>query len=138
LGLNQCFQEILSEIEIKCGLQTELKAALCFHGQEESTMGGLWRETANGDIQQQTALADRGVGKMIEIDEPSTGILQRRIVCGHCGYVITARPLGGGWFAEWTCDRCGKRGVNSVIYAAAKTALDMTAKCLTTHACRLG
>jgi hypothetical protein len=75
---------------------------------------------------------------MIEIDKPSAGILQRRILRGHCDYLITARPLGGGWFAEWTCDGCGKRGVNSVIYAAAKTALEMTAKSLTPHICRAG
>lgn len=74
---------------------------------------------------------------MIEIVEPSAGILQRRIECGRCGYLITARQLGGGWFAEWTCEGCGRRGVNSVIYAAAETALDMTAKSLTPHSCIL-
>jgi hypothetical protein len=75
---------------------------------------------------------------MIEIGEPVTSILRRHIEFGQCSYVITARPLRGGWFAEWTCDGCGKRGVNSVIYAAAERALEMTAKSLTPHVCRAG
>ncbi|HEY2146616.1 MAG TPA: hypothetical protein VGH32_01685 [Pirellulales bacterium] len=75
---------------------------------------------------------------MIEISERSTGVVQRRIEWGQFAYVITARSLGGGWFAEWTCDGCGKRGVNSVIYTAAETALEMTAKSLTPHACGSG
>jgi hypothetical protein len=73
---------------------------------------------------------------MIEIVDPSTAILQRDIEVGGVKYLLTARRLPSGWFGEWICCHCAKRGVNGVVYATSDSALDTTAKSLGPHDCR--
>ncbi len=43
-------------------------------------------------------------------------------------YVLTARRLLNGWFADWTCCESGKRGVNGVVYGTPEAALSVTAR----------
>ena len=50
-------------------------------------------------------------------------------------YLLTARRLATGWFGSWSCCRCGKRGVDGVLYATPSAALDFTAKNMGPHRC---
>jgi hypothetical protein len=73
---------------------------------------------------------------MIEIDERSNEAFQRDVEIDGAKYLLTVRRLPSGWFGDWICCRCAKRGVNGVVYASASLAFDMTAKSLGPHACR--
>jgi hypothetical protein len=73
---------------------------------------------------------------MLEIIDPSAAILQRDVEIGGVKYLLTARRLPSGWFGEWICCHCAKRGVNGVVYNTSSSALDMTAKNLGSHICR--
>ena len=73
---------------------------------------------------------------MLEIVDPLAAIVQRDVEIGGVKYLVTARRLPSGWFGEWICCRCAKRGVNGVVYATPNSALDMTAKSLGPHVCR--